>query len=205
MKLIIFLPIIFLCGCFRIATPTQDKLAAQSVADSIAAAKFIRDTTTDESIKLAANAIYGHSLNIAKALEIDPEDLPNARVSKVDWIIDPAGSDQRSQENIKKDGYSLAQIVTATSLATMLAGVGLAMGRSMLAAHPLGQLLGYVGTLFGQATPVKEKAHRKLLIVLDEYKKLDPNWKDNKLYQMLSDRMTNAEKDYVKRVRDELG
>lgn len=206
MKLIILIPIILLSGCFRIATTAQDNIFKQSLADSNAAALFVESTTTDEGIKIAAAAIRNHGSNMAKAMEIVIADLPTARVNVSDWIVDPYRANEQTSRNLERDEMSIATMVTATTIATILAGVGLRMAASSL--YPMGsvgQLVNFISMLFGNQPVEKRKAFAAIIEVLDSYKDLDPNWRDNILYKMLADKMTDQEKTYIKKARNELG
>lgn len=204
MKLIILLPILLLCGCFRVVTDDQMKIVKQSIADSNAAAEYIIENTEEPGTKLAGEATRGHTISIAGAMEIDPKDLPNARVTKLDWKYDYNSASEQTIGNLKRDGYSISTMVTATVVATMLAGIGIRMGAGALATTPLGTIVSTIGTFFGQSPQIKRDVYNKIILALEAYKDIDPDWKTNKLYVLLSDKLTTAEKDFIKKERHEL-
>jgi hypothetical protein len=143
-----------------------------------------------------------HARNMAKAMEIDDADLPSPRVSTGDWRDNPNRAHQESRDNSAKDGADIAKYGLYA-----MAGVSIAMlagkaGMMMFANHPVGQLLGMFGQLFGGESPKKHRVYKKMISVLEEYKEIDPAWKENKLYVMLSDRLTTAEKDFIKTERE---
>lgn len=204
MKLILLLPILLLCGCFRIITDDQIDIIKQSIADGKAASEYIIENTEEQGTKLAGEAAKGHTLSVAGAMEIDPRDLPDARVTKIDWKYDYNRASEQTSSNLKRDSYSISTMVTATVIMTMIAGIGLKMGAQTLTATPVGGFVNFLSTLFGHAPQVKRDVYNKLLVALEQYKDIDPDWKTNKLYVLLSDKLTTAEKDLIKKERHEL-
>lgn len=205
MKLLALLPILFLFGCFRIVTDEQLGIVKQSTADTKAAATYIQqaDVTGNDAggVHLAGAAMRSHGDHIASALEINPADLPPARVGVNDWKYDPQHASEQTMSNLKKDEYSISTMVTASVIATMLAGIGIRIGAGALASTPIGGIISTIGQFFGQAPQIKRDVYDKILASLEEYKDIDPDWKTNKLYMLLSDKLTTAEKDYVKKER----
>jgi hypothetical protein len=190
----------------RVVTDEQLGIMKQSAADAKAAATYVQqadvETPTDKGgVKLAAAAMRQHVINMAAALEIRPEDLPQPRVSVTDWKYNPEHANEQTMENLKKDDYSVSTMVSVSVIATMLAGIGLRMGAGALAATPFGGIISTLGTLFGQAPQIKRDVYDKILASLEEYKEIDPDWKTNKLYVLLSDKLTNPEKDFIKKER----
>lgn len=209
MKLLCVLPIMLLCGCMRIVTDEQLGIMKQSASDAKAAATYVQiaDVETDVDkggVKLAAAALRQHVINMAAALEIRPEDLPQPRVSVTDWKYNPERANEQTMENLKKDDYSIATMVSVSVLATMLAGIGLKMGAGALASTPLGAIVNALSTFFGHAPQIKRDVYDKIIATLEAYKEIDPDWKTNKLYVLLSDKLTTAEKDFIKKERHAL-
>jgi len=205
MKLLCLLSIMLLCGCFRIVTNEQLGIMKQSAADTKAAAIYVQGAEIDGrdagGVKLASAAMRQHVINMASALEIRPEDLPQPRVSVTDWKYDPQRANEQTMHNLKQDEYSVTTMVTASIIATMLAGIGLRMGAGALASTPIGGIISTLGQFFGQAPQIKRDVYDKILLTLEEYKDIDPDWKTNKLYMLLSDKLTTAEKDHIKKER----
>jgi len=206
MKLLLLTILLLIsCSCMRVVTNEQQAIFKQSASDLVTTLEYVKDNTTEDNIRVASSVALNHGRNMIAALEIRLDDLPRARVSKQYWEANPQAAGQDSLTNLNQDENSLATIMSATVIVTMLVGAGLALAQTALRTTPIGQLLGYAGMLFGQKSPVAKKTDAKILLVLEEYKELDPAWRTNKLYVMLSDKMTNAEKDYVKDKRDEVG
>lgn len=204
MRLLILIPIILLCGCLRVVTDSQLDIVKQSAADAKAAGSYIKtmDASTPEgreAIKLAATAITEHALHMLSALEIKLEDLPGPRVSVSDWKYDPKHANEQTMENLKKDDYSVSTMVSVSVVATMLAGIGLKFGANALSATPIGGVVDFLSTIFGHSPQVKRDVHDKIINTMEDYKQIDPAWETNKLYMLLSKRMTQAEKDYIKK------
>lgn len=197
MRLFVLLLPILLCGCMRVVTQGRLDIAKQSLSDSKAAAIYI-DETAEGGTKLAADAMRKHADNIAAALEIEPSDLPHARVGVNDWKQDANKASEQTSQNLAKDGYSISTMVSVSVILTMLAGIGLKMGTGALSTTPFAPIIGMLGTLFGHDPAIKASVHDKIITVLEDYKEVDPDWENNKLFKMLSKRMTQAEKDYVK-------
>jgi hypothetical protein len=193
----------------RIVTDEQLGIMKQSASDAKAAATYVQtanvETDVDKGgVKLAAAALRQHVINMAAALEIRPEDLPQPRVSVTDWKYNPERANEQTMENLKEDEISVSTMVSVSVIATMLAGIGLRMGAGALASSPFGGAISMLGTLFGQAPQIKRDVYNKILTTLEDYKEVDPEWRTNKLYMLLSDKLTTAEKDFIKKERHAL-
>jgi hypothetical protein len=201
MKLLILIPILFMCGCFRVVTDAQVDILKQSTSDATAAIKYIGDTTSDEGTAFAANAVDRHLLNISAAMEIDPRDLPQPRVTVRQWTTDYRSASDATSANLKQDEYNIGTMVTVSVIATMIAGIGLKMGAQTLTATPIGGVVNFLSTLFGHSSQIKRDVYDKIIASLEAYKDIDPDWKTNKLYVLLSDKLTTPEKDFIKKER----
>lgn len=202
MRLLLLLSFVFITGCGSYVTGRQKEVAAQALSDMYAVADYVEYTYDGDVPALASDAMRNHARNMGKAMEIDVEDLPSPRVSTRDWQDNPSRAHQESRDNSNKDSAD----ITRYGLYAM-AGVSVAMlagkaGMMMFANHPIGQFLGMFGQLFGGESPKKHKVYKKMIAVLEEYKEIDPEWRTNKLYAMLSDRLTTAEKDFIKTERE---
>jgi hypothetical protein len=143
-----------------------------------------------------------HAYNMARVMEIDLEDLPQPRVSKRTWSVDPEGAHTESQMHAKSDGEVITNYALYGLSIASLAVIFGKLGQVVLGSHPLGAMLGQVGHFFGGESPTKRKVFDRLLVVLDKYKEVDPDWQNNKLFKMLSDAMTTSEKEYIKSARN---
>lgn len=194
----------FLTGCGTFVTNRQKEHAAQSLSDAKAALEYVADkySESDPPTMWAALAAIGHAENVARVMDIDLEDLPRPRITKRIWQIDPQGAQEESRALITQDKDSIVNYtlygLSAVSLAVLLGR----LGHQMLGNHPIGILLGQLGHIFGGESPRKKKVFDTIVSVMDEYKKVDPNWRNNKLFEMLSDSMTSADKDFVKSQRN---
>jgi hypothetical protein len=189
-------------GCTRIVFGESVKVAAQSNADLDAAAWYIEEhaiEAEDYPVAMAARAVRGHGENMAKAMYIDKEDLPSPRVGKNDWKVDPDAAYEKSNAHIKEDLFTVTNVAGAGLAALSVLAIGARLGQAILKTHPvLGPLLGGIGTLFGYSSPVKDAVHEKLIAALEEYRLADPAWESNPIFKLLSSKLTNAEKDYIK-------
>lgn len=203
MKYILLLSALLLAGCVRPVPTTAIEQSAQSSADAIAAAEYILDIAMGlDEITFAASAIQEHVDNAQKAIGTD--ELPKPRVTVREWKTDYRRAREDTSHNLERDSYNLAQIGAAVAVGTMMIGIGTKLATVLAKSHPIGQLIGGIGMLFGQESPTKRIVHNKILCTLEEYKEIDPEWRTNKLYVLLSDKLTTSEKDYIKRQRDEL-
>jgi len=205
MKLItLYIALLITTGC-TVVTARNIDTSKQALSDIHAAQKFLLLYSPDQAVHMATSVMSAHADNMAKAMEIDVNDLPGPRVSKSDWKMDPIGANTESNSNIKKDG---SDIETSTMIGLIGAGsVALVviltkLGSTVLAGTPFGNILGKLGTIFGQQHPVEQQVQSKITKALDAYKVVDPEWRSNKLFVMLSDIMTDEEKDFVKKQRD---
>ena len=195
-----------LTGCGPVVVmPRQQEVAAQAASDLDAAADYV---LTDEQIpyptKLAVFDMREHARNMGRALEIAPDELPKPRVTTDDWRKDPNAAHTESSANHNVDSSTIAdygwKAVGGVGIALLLARAGqLALGNS-----PAGPILAFINHLMGGENPKRRKVHNKMLKALDEYKALDPDWKNNKLYVLLSDKFTTTEKDLIKNDRHDL-
>lgn len=208
MRIIILLLIaLSLVGCVRIITDKEADKFAQSYVDTLEAAEYIEDYADMfdiEPIKLASRSIREHGANMAKAMHVNTDELPEPRVSKNSWATDAKAAYSTSNENAVADSKILNNPAIVGLAALPLLAIGLKLGQILLKGHPLGAAFGVAGTLFGYDSPTKTAVHDKLIAVLEEYKSADPSWKDNKLFILLSDKLTQAEKDYIKVKRNDI-
>ena len=202
MKQLLLICTILLTGCGSYVTERQKGVAAQAYSDINAVADYVENAYYEDVPALAADAMRTHSRNMAKAMEIDDADLPAPRVTARDWQNNPSRAHQESRNNAKADTTSITEYSIYALAGASIAIIGGKIGMMILANHPVGQFLGALGQLFGGESPKKHRVYKKLISVLEEYKDVDPNWKDNKLYGMLSDRLTTAEKDFIKTERE---
>lgn len=203
MKLVsIFIIYTVLTGCGAYVTERQTKVAAQAYSDLDAAAKYVEKEYPEQPVAWAADAMRQHARNMARAMSLAEEDFPAPRINYADWKLTPEAAKEDTKVNVSND----ANEIDAGSIATkVLAGMSLAvllgkLATTMFKTHPIGQILGWVGNIAGGENPVKSTVHDKLIAALNDYKDIDPDWENNKLYKLLSGKMTQAEKDYIKRV-----
>jgi uncharacterized protein YceK len=202
MKAILLILCILLSGCGTYVTSRQKEVAAQSYADLDAAAQYVENTYTGDVPALAADAMRSHAANMAKAMEIDVKDLPPPRVTAARWRDNPNDAHNESRSNAASDNNDIAKYGLWAMTGISLAVLGGRLGMMVLSNHPIGQMLGTFGQLFGGESPKQRKVFKKMISILEEYKTIDPAWKDNKLYAMLSDRLTTSEKDFIKTERE---
>lgn len=202
MKLILLVCCVLLTGCGSYVTGRQKQVAAQSYSDINAVADYVENTYIDDVPALATDAMRNHARNMAKAMEIDDADLPAPRVTANDWRDNPTRAHQESRDNSKVDNNDITRYGIYALAGASLAVIAGKAGMMMLGNHPIGQLLGIFGQLFGGESPKQRKVFKKMICIMEEYKEIDPAWKDNKLYAMLSDRLTTAEKDFIKTERE---
>lgn len=198
MRYILLVLCLFTTSCGTFVTNRQKDVAAQGLSDMKAAKEYIGNSYENTPASWAADAMYEHGVNMAKAMEIDPDDLPKARVNHRQWQMDPEGARIESNENAKQDSTDIGTYALWGLSGASIAIIAGRLGMMILANHPIGMILGQLGTIFGGESPTKQKVFSKMVAVLDEYKKLDPDWRNNKLYMMLSDAFTQTEKDFIK-------
>lgn len=196
-----FLPLLLLLtGCGPVLVmPRQQDVAAQSLSDIEAATDYVlKDENVPYPTRLAVYDTREHARVMSKALEIDVTELPRPRVTTQDWQNDPNAAHQISTANVKTDsdniadyGWKAAGVVGALLIAARA-------GQLALGGTPFGQLFAFINGLTGGESPKRRKIHDKIISALEDYKELDPNWRTNKLYELLSSRMTTAEKDFIK-------
>ena len=191
-----------MAGCMRVVFGEAASTAAQANVDLKEAAYYIEEEATsrqDYPTALAAQAVIGHADNMAKAMRIEPDEFPNPRVKKNDWKTDPNEAAMTSNKNIKSDGMSIERATTIGLAALSIAMVGVRLGQVMLKSHPvLGPMLSGIGTLFGYNSRTKDLITEKMYESLEEYKKMDPKWEEHPIYKLLSTKLTQTEKDYIK-------
>lgn len=123
---------------------------------------------------------------------------PNeSRVPYKNWINDPKGAAHQQDDFTKKDEDKFER--------NSLIGVGiLALLPILLAILNKANLpivsgaAGIIGMLFGQQNPTEIKVGSTLTTALETYKVKDPNWRENPVFEHISDMMPTAEKDYIK-------
>lgn len=192
--------ILILTGCGPVVVmPRQQEVAAQSLSDLEAATEYVlKDEAVPYPTRLAVYDSREHARVMSKALEIDSTDLPRPRVTTQEWQANPDAAHATSTANIKTDSTSMLDYGwKAAGVAGALLIVARA-GQLALGGTPFGQLFAFINGLTGGESPKRRKIHDKLLTALEDYKELDPNWRTNKLYELLSSRMTTAEKDFIK-------
>lgn len=192
--------VLILTGCGPVLVmPRQQEVATQSLSDLEAATDYV---LTDEAVPYTARlAVFDtreHARVMSRALEIDPADLPKPRVTVQEWKANPEIAHSTSMSNVKTDtqnitdyGWKAAGIVGALLLAARA-------GQLALGGTSIGQIFAFINGLTGGENPKRRKIHDKILTALEDYKELDPNWRTNKLYELLSSRMTTVEKDFIK-------
>ena len=202
MKLSLLLLCVLLTGCGSYVTQRQKETAAQALSDLNAAATYVENTYTGDVPAMAASAMRDHAINMGRAMEIDLEDLPKARVTAKDWRDDPNAARQESHNNAKSDSDDISKYGLYAMAGVSIAMIAGKAGMMMLGNHPIGQVLGMLGQLFGGESPRKHRVYKKIVATLEDYKTVDPEWRTNKLYVMLSDRLTTADKDFIKTERE---
>lgn len=200
--LLLSLVILSFTGCFRIVSDDTAKVAAQSNADLNASLDYIKEEAVERQdfpTAMAAETAKSHGENMAKAMKVEKEDLPSARVTKDEWKADPTKAYDESSVLVKEDGVSLQNVVGAGLAGLSVIAIALKLGQGLLKAHPvIGPILGAAGTLFGYADPVKDSVHNKIIDALEEYKDTDPKWEENPVFKLISSKLTRKEKDYIK-------
>lgn len=199
-RILTLVSLILLAGCSLVST-RQKEVAAQASSDLRAATGYIKNVYSDAPAALAADAIDMHAANMEKALGIEPEDLPRPRIDVRDWQQDPNRSHQESRSNAASDSTTIGEYGVYAVAGVSIAILAGRLGTMMFANHPVGAFLGTLAHMVGGESPMKGKVYKKMLQAFEDYKTIDPDWKNNKLYQLLSDRMTTPEKDFIKTER----
>lgn len=198
--------ILVLSGCGpTIVTARQQQAAAQANSDLNAALDYaVEDDANPEGVRLAAWDAKLHAANMAKAMEIEQAELPKPRVSKAQWREDAKKAHAESSNNTTTDNDSIANFGWKAMLGVGVAFIFAKGGQVALANTPLAPLMNIINHLMGGENPKRRKVYEKLLTVLQEYKATDPAWRTNPLYDALSAKFTQADKDFIKNETHEL-
>lgn len=195
-----------LTGCGPvIVTPRQQEMAAQALSDNVAALNYVMENPeVPTQAKWAAYDSAQHAYNIARAMEIDFSELPRARVTTDDWKANPEKAHAISTSNTGKDSNDMIDLGWKVLAGAGITALAVRAGQLALGNSPLGPIFNTLNGLIGGANPKRKRVYDKMLKALDEYKALDPEWRSNKLYMLLSDKFTNPEKDFIKNERHDL-
>jgi hypothetical protein len=187
--------VLLLSGCgARVLAPASVDRIKQDLADMSAANSPV--VAPSIYVREANNKLVG---DMAKIIEIDPQDLVDfVRVPSAVWQANPEGALNKTQENVQKpvsigEGWLLAGGAAATTIGIMLINILSKSG------GPLGVGIDVIKhVLLADKNPKEFKIANKLQDALENYKLKDPKWRDNPIFQEISDILTTSEKDYIK-------
>lgn len=190
----------FLQSCILVSDEQRTALG-ESMADLKAISEVLEQP-------LQADALKAHAAAINDMLGIDQREF-RPRVSANDWRINESAAHNASivaaDETRNAKGYDFGMLALWGTAA--FTGV-IATARvltSIMPGHPLTLLFGFADRFMG-GTDIKKKQLRddinnKILDTLEEYKKIDPEWRKHWIYERLSDAMSEPEKAHVKHYR----
>lgn len=191
--LLIFVLLLSGCGARVLAPASVDRikqdLADMSAANSpiVAPSTYVREANS----KLITD--------MAKVIEIDPQDLVDyVRVPSAVWQANPEGALNKTVENTQKpigitEGWLVAGGAAMSAVAVVLINILSKSG------GPLGIGMDVIKhVLLADKNPKEFKVSNKIQIALENYKLKDPKWRENPVFQEISDIFTQAEKDYIK-------